>query len=189
VQFCATQRESEMAETPSVRNVAQARENVRKSQNRPNPASRARKEIRGCLAKIVKKAASISELLTENDQKQNLRVIREAKKATHRIYDTEQKRLIEVPDHKMRLAAVALDLAYREGKPVERQIQVQDSYKEISVVLQELKQSPEARRLLSPALFEALEKASSAESAQQLYGEKDISDSEQKSLSQLLPSD
>jgi len=51
----------------------------------------------------MKKAASISELLTGDDQKENLRVIRQAKRATHRIYDGEQKRLIEVPDHKIRL--------------------------------------------------------------------------------------
>ena len=70
--------------------------------------ARARKEIRGSLSKIIKKAASITELLTEHDQEENLRVIRDAKKATHRIYDGEQKRLVEVPDHKMRLAAVAL---------------------------------------------------------------------------------
>jgi uncharacterized secreted protein with C-terminal beta-propeller domain len=93
-----------------------------KSQNRPSRGSRARKEIRGSLAKIIKKAASITDLFTEHDQQENLRVIRQAKQATHRIYDGEQKRLIEVPDHKTRLAATMLDLAYREGKPVERSI-------------------------------------------------------------------
>lgn len=106
------------------------------------PGSRARKEIRGSLSKIIKKAASITELLTEHDQQENLRVIREAKKATHRIYDGEQKRLIEAPDHKMRLAAVALDLAYREGKPVERSVGVHADAKDFPKMVQLLSSSP-----------------------------------------------
>jgi hypothetical protein len=87
-----------------------------------SPASRAgkaaRKEITAELAKIIKKVAFIGELLTENQQEENLRVIHEAKQAYH-VYLAKNGQ-IEVPDHKMRLAVVALDLAYREGKPIER---------------------------------------------------------------------
>jgi hypothetical protein len=115
------------------------------SGDRPNRGSRARK----ALAKIIKKAASIGELLTEHDQRQNLRVIREAKKATHRIYDGELKRLIEVPDHKTRLAAVALDLAYSEGKPIERQVQVRGNFEELGDLLSRIRASPVAIRELA----------------------------------------
>jgi hypothetical protein len=106
-----------------------------KSQDRPNRGSRARKEWRGCLAKVIKKAASIAELLTEHDQEENLRVIREAKRATYRVFNLETKKMEEVPDHKTRLAAVVLDLAYREGKPVERQISVIGSAEDFVEVL------------------------------------------------------
>jgi hypothetical protein len=53
-----------------------------------------------------------------------VRVLREAKSATHRIFDPATKQLIEVPDHKTRLAAITLELAYTEGRPVERQVSI-----------------------------------------------------------------
>ena len=112
-----------------------------KCQNRPNRGSRARKEWRGSLAKVMKKAESIAELLTENDQQENLRVIREAKLATHRVYDFELKKGIDVPDHKTRLAATMLDLAYREGKPVERQISAHANANDFPELLRRLQHS------------------------------------------------
>jgi len=118
-----------------------------KSQNRPSRGSRARKEIHGSLAKIIKKAASITDLFTEHDQQENLRVIRQAKRATHRIYDGEQKRLIEVPDHKTRLAATMLDLAYREGKPVERSVTAHGNIEDFEKVL-EIARQVQARKSL-----------------------------------------
>jgi hypothetical protein len=112
------------------------------NQNRPNRGSRARKEWRGSLAKVIKKkAASIAELLTQGDQEENLRVIREAKLATHRVYDFELKKGIDVPDHKTRLAATMLDLAYREGKPVERQISAHTDAQDFPELLRRLQQS------------------------------------------------
>jgi hypothetical protein len=42
------------------------------------------------------------------------------------------------------------------GRPLERTMQVTGSYKDLSTLLSELEQSPEARRLLSPELFAAL---------------------------------
>src|SRR5262249_12938570 len=50
--------------------------------------------------------------------------------------------LIEVPAHKTRLAAVALDLAYREGKPVERAQVLHGDAKDFPALLEKLKQSP-----------------------------------------------
>jgi hypothetical protein len=121
--------------------------------------SRARKEARKTLAKIVKKAASISQLLTERDQQQNLRVIRDAKKATHRIWDGEQKKLIEVPDHKTRLAATALDLAYREGRPRERSenVHVHATTEDFKLMLDRIRQSKGAQRRLPAELVKTLE--------------------------------
>jgi hypothetical protein len=104
---------------------------------------RARKEPwPPCLAKVIKKAISISELLTERDQAASLRVLREAKAATHRVYDPATKQLIEVPDHKTRLAAVTLELAYTEGRPIERQISVSGDVDDFAAMLEKAKQSP-----------------------------------------------
>jgi peptidyl-tRNA hydrolase len=120
-----------------------------KSGKRASPCSRARKEIRGSLAKIMKKAVSINELLTEHDQHENLRVIRQAKRATHRIYDGEQKRLIEVPDHKTRLAAVTLELAYSEGRPVERQMSLSGKFEDLAALQERLKHSPVFQQIMA----------------------------------------
>jgi len=70
----------------------------------------------------------------------NLRVIREAKQACH-VYITK-KGEVHVPDHKTRLAAVALDLAYREGKPVERAEVLHGDAKDFPDLVEKLKQSP-----------------------------------------------
>jgi hypothetical protein len=82
-------------------------------------------------------------------QEENLRVIREAKQACH-VYLTKNGQ-IEVPDHKTRLAAVALDLAYREGKPVERTEVLHGDAKNFPTLVEKLKQSP---------AFQALQRSS-----------------------------
>jgi len=112
---------------------------------------------------VIKKAISISDLLTEEDQEENLRVIREAKQATHKIFDPVTKTLIDVPDTKSRLAGVALDLAYREGRPIERQIQVQSTFDDFATLLEKFRSSPAAKRLL-PELFESVLPAIEVES-------------------------
>jgi hypothetical protein len=111
-----------------------------KSRKRASQSSRARKEITGKLAKIIKKAAAIWGLLTEGDQEENLRVIREAKQACH-VYITK-KGEVHAPDHKTRLAVVALDLAYREGKPVERAEVLHGDAKDFPSLIEKLNQSP-----------------------------------------------
>jgi hypothetical protein len=107
------------------------------------------------------------------------------------------------PDWKERRECGRQIVEYVIGKAIERSMEVTGSYKELSEVLSDLEKSPEARRLLSPDLFKSSHKASSVESApatveretisqpehntsnvqseeQQAHGEKDISDSEQK---------
>jgi len=69
---------------------------------------------------VYKKAAQIADLMTGEDVEADLKVLREAKKACHHVYDTEKKKLVKVPDHKTRLAATTLSRAYHEGKPIER---------------------------------------------------------------------
>jgi hypothetical protein len=100
---------------------------------------------------VIKKAISISELMTEEDQVASVRVLREGKSATHRVFDPATKQLIEVPDHKTRLAAITLELAYTEGRPIERQLNVNANALDFPTLLEKLKQSP---------AFQALENSS-----------------------------
>jgi hypothetical protein len=119
-----------------------------KSKNRPNRGSRARKGWRGPLAKVIKKSMAITELMTGEDAEEDLRILREAKKATHRVFNFETKKTEEVPDHRTRLAAFALSRAYHEGKPIERQIQLQGDFEDLGAMLERARNSPEAMRLL-----------------------------------------
>jgi hypothetical protein len=38
--------------------------------------------------------------MTGDDVEEDLRVLREAKHATHHVYDTKKGKLVKVPDHK-----------------------------------------------------------------------------------------
>jgi len=77
-----------------------------------------------------------------------LRAIREARKATHRIFDPEARRMIEVPDHKTRLAAVALMLACDEGLPIRREVMIGGDSRSADDVLKVFRSSPEGMRTL-----------------------------------------
>jgi hypothetical protein len=97
-------------------------------------STRARKEgqVAASLAKIVKKAAQIADLMTGEDVEEDLRVLRDAKHATHHVYDTKKKCLVSVPDHKTRLAATTLSRAYHEGKPVERSVALTGDFDDLA---------------------------------------------------------
>ena len=69
-------------------------------------------------------------------------MLRKAKRATHRIFDPAAKQLVEVPDHKTRLAAITLELAYAEGRPVERQVQVRGEFEDLEALRQRLQSLP-----------------------------------------------
>jgi hypothetical protein len=112
--------------------------------------ARARKEHwPPSLAKVIKKAISISERLTERDQAASVRVLREAKAATHRVFDPATKQLIEVPDHKTRLAAVTLELAYSEGRPIERQMSLSGKFEDLAALQERLKHSPVFQQIMA----------------------------------------
>jgi hypothetical protein len=120
-----------------------------KSNKKGRPLARARKEPwPTSLAKVIKKAMSISELLTDQDRAASVRVLREAKAATHRVFDPATKQLIEVPDHKTRLAAVTLELAYSEGRPIERQMSLSGKFEDLAVLQERLMQSPTFRQII-----------------------------------------
>ena len=117
----------------------------------PEEAAKRRSGTRAksaALGKVIKKAANIAELFDEDDLLQCVRVIREAMNATHRIFDRGTGRLIEVPNHKARLAAVALMLAYTEGLPVQRVVQNRVEMETGEEIMARLRESPAAMAAL-----------------------------------------
>ena len=80
--------------------------------------------------------------MTGEDVEADLKVLRQAKKAYHHVYDTKTKQLKKVPDHKTRLAATTLSRAYHEGKPVERSISANVHFESIEELQAKLNQSP-----------------------------------------------
>jgi hypothetical protein len=121
-------------------------------------ASRARKEkdpmLSASLAKVVKKAAQIADLMTGEDVEADLKVLRQAKKAYHHVYDTKTKRLKKVPDHKTRLAATTLSRAYHEGKPVERSITATGKFEDLMELQARVAQSEAFKHISSQKTVE-----------------------------------
>jgi hypothetical protein len=105
---------------------------------------------------VIKKAAQIADLMTGEDVEEDLRVLREAKHATHHIYDTKLQRLVPVSDHKTRLAATTLSRAYHEGKPIERSITAHGDFDDLAEMQRRLQGSPEVKRCLPDSLQKAV---------------------------------
>jgi hypothetical protein len=74
------------------------------------------------------------------------------------IWNPETKRFEEtdIPDHKIRGDMAEKIWHNVIGKPIERSMEVTGSYKELSVLVEEIRQSPEAMRLLPKGLFDSL---------------------------------
>ena len=111
---------------------------------------------------IMRRSAALADQLTEQDVEDDARVIREAANATIIAYDPHLRKHVERPDHKTRLAATTLRRAYHEGLPVKREISVQANFESGESVIERIKASPEAMRMLgrmgvqkSPSIFEA----------------------------------
>ncbi len=60
------------------------------------------------------------------------------------------------PDHRERRECARAIIEYFVGRPIERAMQVTGSYKELSVLVDELKKSPEAQRLIDGGFFDQL---------------------------------
>jgi hypothetical protein len=58
-----------------------------------------------------------------------------------------------VADHKTRLAAVALDLAYREGKPLEKSITLRADAVDFHAMVEKLAHSPIAQAKFGSSLL------------------------------------
>jgi hypothetical protein len=93
--------------------------------------------------KVVRMAARLADLCTEQDLEDDARVIREATKATHRSFNLETKTMDEIPDHKTRLAATTLRRAYVEGLPDRKVSVVVNDAETAAEVVDRIRNSPE----------------------------------------------
>ena len=119
-----------------------------------NPEEAAKRRLRAraesaAVAKVMKKASILADFITEQDREKSMQVVREAKNAMMHVYDQATKCLVERPDHKTRLAAVALERGYDEGLPVERVLQGQVEMESMDVTLARLRGSPEAMKVIA----------------------------------------
>jgi hypothetical protein len=69
---------------------------------------------------------------------------------SHRFEDTG------LPDHKVRAECALYLVRYAVGKAIERSMEVTGSYEELSTLLDELRQSPEAVRIFGAGFFDNL---------------------------------
>jgi hypothetical protein len=76
-------------------------------------------------------------------------------KATKTMWNQQSHQFEDtgLPDHKVRADCAQRIWENVVGRPIERSMQVTGNYKELTQVLEELKQSPEARRLLPPEIW------------------------------------
>jgi cell division septum initiation protein DivIVA len=98
--------------------------------------------------KIIRKAAVLADLITEEDIEDDARVIREATKATLHIFDKDANVMREFPDHKTRLAAATLRRAYHEGLPVKRSVTLTGDFQSAEQLIERLQTSPEALKAI-----------------------------------------
>ena len=90
--------------------------NVQDPAGKPRARGKEKTQVSRYVAKVYKKAAQIADLMTGEDVETDLKVLRDAKKACHHVYDTRKKRLVKVPDHKARLAATTLSRLWESPK-------------------------------------------------------------------------
>lgn len=135
------------------------KENETQTQQKPSSASethsrKAEEKLSGlvhsepAVRKIVRKAAILADLITEEDLEADARVIRDATNAMLHVYDGVTKTLIEKPDHKTRLAATTLRRAYHEGKPVERQAIIVQKFESMDETRERIANSPELLKII-----------------------------------------
>ena len=124
-----------------------------------NPRQKPRARVKGkpqvphYVAKVFKKAAQIADLMTGEDVEADLKVLRDAKKAFHHVYDAKTKKLKKVPDHKTRLAATTLSRAYHEGRPLEKSMTLHTDAKDWPAMLAELAASSPAFQAIEAELW------------------------------------
>jgi hypothetical protein len=103
--------------------------------------------------RLIKKAAKklAKELDSMPDEYVRLALIRlgEQLNATKKMWDVNEKKLIDIPDEKIRQDAALAILAYKWGKPVERSISATAKFEDLAELQERLSQSPTFKQISS----------------------------------------
>lgn len=108
------------------------------------------------MKRVQRLARKLCERMTEGDRERNVRILREAGEAVVDVYHPGTKTMFTRPDHKMRMASALAFLAYDEGTPVARSVQVTADMSGLDDALQRIQGSPEAAAVLVRQLSEIL---------------------------------
>jgi len=105
--------------------------------------------VRACArARLLKQAADLADLLVDQDASGAVKVLRAGLAATKLMWDGNARDWVGQPDWKVRHDCAMAILAYRFGKPVERQLQINGTFEDLSQLFARLDDSPAARRAL-----------------------------------------
>jgi len=102
-----------------------------------------------CAKLVVKQATELADLLVDRDSSGAIEVLRDGLRATKLMWDGNARDWVEQPDWKARHDCAIAILAYRFGKPVERQMVVAGSFDDFEKLVDRLKLSPLAREELA----------------------------------------
>lgn len=106
-------------------------------------------KLEPAVKRVVRASARLADLITDEDRAENMRVIRDAKKASTRHWDQGEKKWVIIPDNKTQLAATTLQLAYDEGTPVKRSITITSDFRSAEEIVRAINASPEASRAMA----------------------------------------
>jgi hypothetical protein len=98
---------------------------------------------------LVTQAKRLVELLGPEHLEAAVKTWVDGLKAMKKVYDPSTKGWIEEPDWRERRENANMIVAYMEGKPIERQVQVTGNFEELGDLLNRIRESPVAMRELA----------------------------------------
>jgi hypothetical protein len=104
--------------------------------------SRTRAWGRRLITRAAKKLDEMLKDIPDEYLDRALRRLGDQLDATKKMWDVNAKRLIEIPDEKIRQDAALAILAYKWGRPVERQINAHANATDFPALIETMKQSP-----------------------------------------------
>jgi hypothetical protein len=110
-------------------------------------------------ARAAKKLDRLLKEFPDEHLDRALRVFGEQLEATKKIYDLGEKKLIDIPDKKVRQGAALAILAYKLGRPVERSenVHLHATTEDFKLMLARIRESKGAQRRLPADLVNQVE--------------------------------
>jgi hypothetical protein len=124
------------------------------TQKKAGRVARARENSEG--RELIGRAKKLIDLLKPEYLDRAVQVWVDGLKATKDVYDARAKEWTTQPDWKERREAANMIVAYFEGRPIERQMVMKGSFRDLNDTLARMKQSPEAMRVLQELYPEEL---------------------------------